>query len=190
MRLATRLLTFMVLLLPACGFLEPAAPERAFKATDLLIGVEDMPPGYSSYEPFSSREFSCAECASIQFPKAEAGSVATMDVFRYLREGAAQRMFNEIILVAPYQYPETPWVYQSVVADRSYFGCFEWAEDESAPVCEWVGQYGEYVVVFRTLIGPDGMSLDDMENVIWAIDQRLADHLEKPLLDEIETEAP
>jgi hypothetical protein len=188
MKYMIRWLVLWVLSLSACGFLEPTAAERTFKTADLLIGVADMPLGYSSYEPFSSREFSCAECASVQFPKLNSTAVATMDVFRYLRTGAAQRLFDEVILVAPHLYPETPWDYQSAVADKTYFGCFELNEKEAAPVCQWVGLYEEFIVVFRTLLGPDGMSLNEMKNVVQTIDQRLADHLKKSL--PVETSVP
>jgi hypothetical protein len=167
----------ILVFLSACVWLEPTAPARSFEVSDLLIDETVLPSDYSSYEPFSTQEYSCFECSSVQFPKTTSNTVATLDVLRYLSAGAARRLFPEIKSTAPFQYSEVPWSYQSPIASEVYFGCFEWTPPEVGPVCQWGGRYEEYIVVFRTVLGPEGMTVAEMEGVIQAIDKNVEAYL-------------
>ncbi len=53
-------------------------------------------------------------------------------------------------------------------------------EERDMSVCEWAGRYEEYIVVFWCRMVPGEMSLADMERVVRAIDERMAQYLDKP----------
>jgi hypothetical protein len=74
------------------------------------------------------------------------------------------------------------WSYESLVADRFRFAC---GEVEMSPLgpptweCTAVAQYDEYVSVFHTDLAAEYMTLEDIERILAAIDDRMALHLGK-----------
>ncbi len=177
-------------LLIACGnrFWEPRAPERSFTPEDLLIDQGTMPSSWRDvWGPFvpAGHDLCTTECAAIQFGVAasELPIQAEQDVYRYLSMGIAQRTFEKVYLPQRRHLGSmSDWTYQSPVADQQHFGCYDW-EERDMPVCEWAGRYEEYIVVFWCRMVPGEMSLADIERVVRAIDERMAQYLDKPFED-------
>jgi hypothetical protein len=74
------------------------------------------------------------------------------------------------------------WSYESRVADRIKFACGEVDMSPLGPPewqCTAVAQYDEYVSVFHTELDPEYMTLEDVEHILVAIDERMALHLGK-----------
>ena len=71
--------------------------------------------------------------------------------------------------------------YESRAADQYRFGCYP--EEETATiVCQAVGRYEQYIVVFDAELDPDHpecLSFTDLEQVLIAIDERMDLYLEK-----------
>jgi hypothetical protein len=88
------------------------------------------------------------------------------------------KAFPDHIMMRGWGMPEE-WSYQSAVADRFRFACGEL--DSVAPkwTCKAVAQYDEYISVFSTELSPDYMTLEDVERILVAIDERMALHLGK-----------
>ncbi|MGB3904695.1 MAG: hypothetical protein WBB22_07210 [Anaerolineae bacterium] len=84
-------------------------------------------------------------------------------------------------MITPWAVPEE-WAYESVVADRLKFAC---GEVDMSPLaaprwdCKAVAQYDEFISVFATELSPDYMTLEDLERILVAIDERMAFHLGK-----------
>lgn len=173
--------TIAGVLLSGCDLLE-AAPERSFTTRDLLIGLSDMPPGWTvSDPPKRLKDDVSSKDASITIFQADTDVIrrgASHRAYRYRSRSGAGRMYEEYIRR---KYGTTPpeWTYQSPVADQSYFSCYD-NEGREPLNCEWSGRYEEYVVVFGSWIIPGRMSLQDMERVVRAIDARMAQYLGKP----------
>lgn len=170
-------------LLAGCDLLE-TAPERSFTTKELLIGLSEMPPGWTvSNGPTKLKDDVSSKDASIVVFQADTSAIrrgAMQRAYRYRSSSGAKRMYEEYI--RPGQFGTTPpeWTYQSPVADQSYFACYDY-EGREPLNCEWSGRYEEYVVAFGSWIIPDRMSLQDMERVVRAIDARMAQYLGKPL---------
>ncbi len=169
------------LLLSTCRF-EELAPERSFAPEDLLVDEKLMPSGWKALGlPFlpAGDDLVTHESTAIQFGVAdrEPSIQAEQDVFRYQSAGGAQRKF-EFVYLPPRRHFDSvsEWMYQSPFAGQSYFGCYDWA-GRSTPVCEWAGQYEEYIVVFWTRMTPGEVSLADIERVVRAIDGLMVDKL-------------
>jgi hypothetical protein len=87
--------------------------------------------------------------------------------------------FSERYTISPWSVP-AGWSYTSQVADRFRFACAEMEPFELGRVvtkCRMATQYGEYVSSFSTTLEPDYMTLEELERVLVAIDERMALHL-------------
>lgn len=179
MRVGTVLTVTAMLLLSACT----QAPERSFTTMELLIGLSDMPKGWQvSDGPDRAEDYISREDASGIVFVAQTDSprrTASHRVYRYDSSVQAKRVYERLVL--PTEAGECPptWVYQSPVAEQSHFVCYDY-EGRELPVCTWSGRYEEYIVVFHSWLIPDWMSLNDVERVVRAIDERMAQYLEKP----------
>jgi hypothetical protein len=113
---------------------------------------------------------------------------AEHDVFRYGNPLEAATVFYGTFLredfsnrytASPWSVPEA-WSYQSDTADGFRFAC---AEIESLDLrrrvmtCLTLAQYAEYVSSFSTTLDPEYMTLEQLERVLVAIDERMAQHL-------------
>lgn len=189
----------VTLLLTACGvcrfweYWEPRAPERSFAPEDLLIDQSIVPPGWELTKPtFPVGDTLCtSECATIGFKVQVTDDEHSIqygghDVYRYRSAGIARRTFEKVYLSATrLQASASGWTYQSPVAEQSHFGCGNMAGNVGV-FCEWGGQYEEYIVVFGARVPPGEVSLANikqMEEVVRAIDARMAQYLGKPLKD-------
>lgn len=181
------LATAVALLLTACehGFWEPRAPERSFTPADLLIDPDIVPPSWELTEPFfpTGDDLCTTECATIGFRVTDDESpieYGTHNIYRYLSAGIARRTFERVYL-AKVRYLDSisVWTYQSSIAEQSDFGCGSMAGNVGV-YCQWAGQYEEYIVVFGARIPPGEVSLasiEQMEEVVRAIDARMAQYL-------------
>jgi len=187
------LTTTIMLFLTACGyrFWEPRAPQRSFTPEDLLIDQEIVPPGWELTKPlFPTGDDLCTtECATIGFKVTDDESSIEYgghDVYRYLSAGIARRTFEKVYLSATrLQTSESAWTYQSPIAEQSHFGCGNMAGNVGV-YCQWGGQYEEYIVVFGVRVPPGEVSLANIrqiEEVVRAIDERMAQYLDKPFED-------
>lgn len=182
------LTALMMLPLTACRprFWEPLAPQRSFTPEDLLVSREVMPLAWQDvWGPFlpAGDDLVTHESTAIQFGVAdkEPSIQAEQAVYRYGSAGIAQRKFEIVYLPTVGHFDSVSrWTYQSPVADQFYFGCYDW-EGRATPVCEWAGQYEEYIVVFRVHMTPGEVSLADIEQVVRAIDKRMAEYLGKTI---------
>jgi len=179
-------LVMLLLIVCGCWLWETRAPQRSFTPEDLLVSPQVMPSSWQTLgEPFlpAGDELVSRESTALRFGVAdrEPPTQAEQAVYRYDSTGIAKRKF-EIVYLPQVRYFElvSEWTYQSPIADQSYFGCYNW-EGHATPVCEWAGQYEEYIVVFRVHMTPGEVSLTDVERVVRAIDARMAAYLGKPL---------
>ncbi len=185
------LTTLVMLPLTACRlrFWEPLAPQRSFSPEDLLIDQEIVPPGWDLTEPtFPTGDTLCTtECATRGFTVSDdEGSIryGGHDVYRYRSAGIARRTFEKVYLSATrLQTSASGWTYQSPVAERSHFGCHRMGGDARV-ICEWGAQYEEYIILFSVGMSSDEVSpanIQQIEEIIRAIDARMAEYLGKPL---------
>ena len=185
-------LTVLVMLpLTACRlrFWEPLAPQRSFAPEDLLIDQDIAPPGWELTDPtFPAGDTLCTtECATRGFTVSDNENPVRYgghDVYRYRSTGIAQRTFEKVYLSATrLQTSLNGWTYQSQIAERSHFGCHNMAGNVGL-YCEWGAQYEEYIVVFGVALPPGEVSLaniEQIEEIVRAIDARMAEYLGKPL---------
>ena len=82
-------------------------------------------------------------------------------------------------LVTPWEVPRT-WSYESPLADHFKFAC---ADVNILGViyrnCQAVAQYDEYISFLNGCVGPNSMTLGDLERILIDIDERMALYLEK-----------
>lgn len=177
------ILLITILCLAACKvlFWEPRAPQRSFKLEDLLIDQEVIPSVWKDkWGPLYQLgdDLCTTECVTIRFgvSSRDLHIQATQDVYRYLSTGIARRTFEKVYLPSKvYLEAAEEWTYQSTVAEQSHFGCYD--DGRSTPICQWAGQYEEYIVVFWTRMTPGEVTLADIEKAVRAIDERMALYL-------------
>lgn len=157
-----------------CRLLNTPAPKRSFPTQELLLNLEEMPPGWDVLygpEPVddNSRSFDSGEIgfASDKFP--DEASVKQF-VFRYnFLQGAKSDYASAI------QFPGTTdiegWSFTSNIADASKVSCYTYI-NEDIPVCTWYARYNEFVIELNAWIGPGRLSIQEMENVVKIIDQK------------------
>ena len=133
---------------------ERPAPRRSFTTMNLLIDLSDMPPGWKvGYGPgkggsyISPKEDGSEIGFYVSDDNVPAGrDTAGHGVYRYRSVEAAKGIYEDLVL--PGQVGETParWIYQSPIADQSYFACYDYEGREPYPICKWSARYEEYVV--------------------------------------------
>ena len=117
---------------------------------------------------------------------------AEHDVFRY--RGALEaavsfyftfpsREFSNRNTVSSWSVPDE-WSYTSEVADRSRFACAEFepfGRGRRLRTCRALSQYGRYISAFSTTLSPEYMTLEDVERILLAIDEKMAFYLGKEM---------
>jgi len=141
-------------------------------------------------EPLPKRERGEAESLLVWFcpPGFDGVGGTHQEVYRYRSELAATWAYNPEFLArelprynmtTPWAVPDE-WSYQSPVADQFTFAC---GEQDSAlfptTVCVAVAQYDEYVSVLVTHPTRDNMTLEQVEGLLIAIDERMEFYLRK-----------
>lgn len=163
---------------------------------DLMLNASAFPQNWrSSGGPahFPWREQGERESMQAQFfPEGSDRSIygAYHRVYRYRNEVDALYIFyldfyrGEFLpwhMITQWAVPEE-WSYASPFADRLRFACGEVDMSPFGPPrweCTALAQYDEYVSVFHTELAPEHMTLEDVERIVVAIDERMALHLGK-----------
>lgn len=113
---------------------------------------------------------------------------AEHDVFRYGDTLEAGRMFyltfwrdkfSNKYTISPWSVPQG-WSYESETADHFRFACAEVEAFDLGRIvthCTALAQYSEFISVFGTSVDPSYMTLEDLEPILIAIDERMAEHL-------------
>jgi len=178
----------IVLIACVAGFLlwthrylfDPKPPSRLFGLDELLI-TQDVIPLWKTSDPFfpAGVDLCTTKCIAIHFGTKEGylGALATQYIYQYGTSGIAQRTFD-------YEYENkdelyllvNDWDYQDINAQQTFFGCHYMA-GQVRQACLWAGRYDEYIVEFLTTIVPGEMELANIENVVRAIDTKMATYL-------------
>jgi hypothetical protein len=190
--------------LTACGQAVRPATTRAERIDmlDLMLDVSPFPEAWErcvgpAQQPPNLRperhasEFWFVGFCPTRSERFEQGNDgAEHDVFRYVDPLEAATAFYGTFLredfsnrytTSPWSVPEG-WSYQSDTADGFRFAC---AETETLDLrrhvrkCRAVAQYAEYVSSFTTTLEPEYMTLEQLERVLVAIDERMAQQLGK-----------
>lgn len=155
----------------------------------LLIDTSVFPEGWHLWrgpQAIPEREQGERESyyVTFRYEGLEPGVVgARHEALRYRNELEAADSFSKHgflnrHVITPWAVPDE-WSYESPVADRSKFACAEIDILGSYWRCEAVGQYDEFISVLYTLLSPQYMTLEDLEGILVAIDERMAFYLEE-----------
>lgn len=126
----------------------------------------------------------------VQLRQQGSGAIAVHRLYRYRNDAKAAEAYQRLTPSEffPYSWDraltwESPdeLSFQSPKADQFKFGCAVLGETETDPdrvvVCQALGRYGKYVSTFYTWValnGTSGMSLEDLQPILQAIDERLS----------------
>jgi len=177
------LLTSLSLIVSSCTTVETPTPMvRDFPIIDLLIGLSDMPKGWSvKIQPEQFREVGALDAAQIAFVSSseEPRNGASIGIYNYATTEEAIRVFDRHYKTRVYGDIPATWNNPLVSANQYKVGCYN-REGQEPYVCTWAAQYQEFVVLFDTWIIPEYMSFEDFEKVVIAIDNRMTLYLESP----------
>jgi hypothetical protein len=166
-----------------------ADPQPKIDPTELLIDLSDMPADWyalSGNEPSDNygQEAGAEIWFNVNNPKVL--HVAAHRVYEYRDERRAEREFerflssefnsSSITSRTPWQTPaELP--YSSLVADQYHFACHVSQINQVVTICEALGKYKNYLVIFHTHIVSEYMTYDDLESILLTIDDTMEDYL-------------
>lgn len=155
---------------------------------DLMVDISTFPQGWEvefgpSHPPPRKHLRGETEGLYLQFDARGFDAGAMHVVCRYKNDVQATVSFyvdNEFpkrdTVITPWAVPEE-WSYESPIADRFKFACAELVILDRFQSCKAVAQYDEYISVFRTHVSPEYMTLEDVERILKAIDERMALYL-------------
>lgn len=176
-----------VLLVVGCT----SIPHADIKPNDLLIDLSILPSKWhtvsSSSDP-PDEYFGYESGADIWFNGItnEDLIVAAHYVYRFSSERRAANIYQRQVPVwfnSSSVASATPWrapkelSYQSVIADQYYFACHISSINSRKEICQAMGQYDNFLVIFHTHVIPEYMTYADIESILEAIDARIATHL-------------
>jgi len=157
---------------------------------DLIMDVSAFPDGWEVWHgpaPIPERERGERESLYVAFHYK--GLDPTMvgahhKVYRYRDEGKAAWMYSAFSeeeflpwhTTTPWAIPDG-WSYESRVADYFKFACVEEVFVTPYWTCTALSQYGQYISVFATDLSPEYMTLEDIERILLALDERMAFYL-------------
>lgn len=196
-------LAFGLLVCSCCGLataftllrMWPVTRPETVDTERLLIDASALPPGWYrcvDAEPIPKREYGERESLYVGFAHEglEAYTAgASQRVYRYRNELDAAIVYTLLfsgkgfpnhIMTTPWDVPEE-WSYQSPIADHFRFECGELDSVPPEWICETIARYDEYVSVFTSELSPDYMTLEDLERILVAIDDRMAVYLGKEM---------
>ena len=167
-------------------------PSRDCPITSLLLDETSFPSGAQAADILSpkpgapiSRGYYESAGRTIYLGK----GVANHSVYRNKTSERAAREFQRRKELrfstdkhhGPWEKP-TAFTYCSPIADQYYVAC---GTGLDRPMCKMIAQYEEYHVYFTTHMTPSSsMAFEDLEHVLQAIDEHMAECLNKPLLME------
>ncbi len=175
----------------------PVSPVRRAAPVDiydLMLDPSVLPDGHelcTGPGPIPKRERGETESLLVGFCPPDFNGVGGthQEVYAYPNEQVLASVYNREFQARefPRHNMRTPWTvpdgwsYQSPVADHFKFACGETDFPHQATVCAAVAQYDEYVSVLVTHPSPDNMTLEDVERILVAIDERMALYLAKDM---------
>ncbi len=169
----------MIWALPS--LLPPTIRTPAVDMRDLMLDAAALPPGWRVVrgpEPLPKRSWG-DENLSVGFQAPGEKGFAYHYVFKF--RNAASAMYGHFwilrighLLPVGWEARQIPaeWTYQSPLADDWQFGCVDYSVTTS---CGAIARYNEYISVFETSMS--SMTLEDLEHVLRAIDERMARYL-------------
>lgn len=181
------LLSTITILLISCN----SDSQSNIEPSDLLIDLSTMPSNWymvsTSQEP-PSDYFHYESGADIWFNGNTNKDliVAAHRVYQLKSESRAAKAFEHLlsvefnnqsaVSVTPWKTPsELP--YHSAVADRFHFACHIADMNGKSEICEAIGQYDNYLVIFHTHITPGYMTYQDLSTILKSIDERMANYV-------------
>jgi hypothetical protein len=160
-------------------------PTPAFPIEKLLLDESAFPEGWRATRPFDPDRRIAAEqiTRNILSNKCHPLTVgATHDVYRFYggASSAAEAYPEETAIWFSPNWGDwsipAELSYESPVAEQYRFGCR--IEQETATIlCQALGQYEQYIVVFDAELDPDHpecLTFTDLERILVAIDERMA----------------
>lgn len=172
---------------------QPITGTPAVDTHDLMLDGSVSPSGWTTCagpEPLPKRERGETESLLVWFcpPDFDGVGGTHQEVYKYRNELEASgvydrefqaREFPRYKMISPWAVPDE-WSYESTVADRLTFACGEPdLRPYEATVCVAVAQYDEYISVLVTHPTPDNITLGQVERLLMAIDERMAQYLGK-----------
>ena len=176
----------VILLVVGCT----SIPHADVKPNDLLIDLSILPSKWytvsSSSDP-PDEYFGYESGADIWFngKTNEDLIVAAHYVYRFSSERRAANIYERQLPVwfnSRSVASATPWhapeelSYQSVIADQYHFACHV-SDIGYTEICQAMGQYDNFLVIFHTHVTPEYMTYADIESILEAIDAHMATHL-------------
>jgi hypothetical protein len=188
MRVLLCLFTIVVLIGAIGCSARTEIPLRPFPIDQLPIDTSAFPPGpgwvmgaEGPFVPASSPLGGSAGDEQIAAIFYGNGGVANEQIYRFeSREEAAKEYDRRLTADFRQGAYDTPWIVPSEVsrstaADQSFLAC---SEQGGIPMCQFIGQYEEYIVLFTTHMPPSFMTYTDLEHVLQAIDQQMVRYLQ------------
>ena len=159
----------------------------------LLIDLAAMPPNWyvqsTSNNPIKEY-FNYESGADIWFngDTNQDLLVAAHYVYELRSENQAARIFerqlsvrfnsSSIAVDIPWHIPpELP--YMSEVAEQFHFACYTSNINGLSEICEAMGQYDKYLVIFHTHVSPNYMTYADIESILETIDAHMAEVIDE-----------
>ena len=178
-------MAFLILVL-SCAVVNwlPRTREEPVDFRGLMLDVSAFPEGWvvqiGPYRPPEGKHLAGElEATIVQFERSPGSLVTGHVVLRYrnrLQAAVAFHTNSEFAVrdynLTPWEVPEG-WTCESPTADRFGFACAELEVLDRSVSCKAVAQYDEYVSVFRTHISPHYLSLEEVEPILVAIDERM-----------------
>lgn len=186
--LTSPIIIFAIGLLLVVGCIS-AEPQPSINPSELLIGLSDMPADWyalSGNEPSDNyRQEAGAEIwFNVNNPKVL--HVAAHRVYEYRNERRAEREFDRFLsseFNSSSIASRTPWLtpaelpYSSLVADQYHFACHIGQINQVVTICEALGRYKNYIVIFHTHMVSEYMTFDDLESILLTIDDTMEENL-------------
>ena len=164
-------------------------PPRECPIENLTLDEEPFPPGAIAGKILSPLPGAPIPRTSLESAgrtiNYEYKGGANHDIYRYKSEGRAAQEFKRRKELefstrqwrGPWEIPNT-LKYRSPIANRYYVAC---GMQNNVYMCKMIAQYEEYFVLFSADMLPAAMTFEDLEHVLRAIDERMAQCLKKPL---------
>jgi hypothetical protein len=160
-------------------------PTPTFPIESLLLDQSAFPEGWLAYEPYEPEDgFGLRICMHYSPPATSSGGIALHAAYIARTPEEAADGYG---IWAPFWFSDregwSAWSapaelrHRSLIADQFRLACSREEEDDGRQVCQAVGQYGRYMTRFHTFMNPDTMTPTDFEQVLVAIDERMALYL-------------
>ncbi|MBC7264520.1 MAG: hypothetical protein H5T64_09245 [Chloroflexi bacterium] len=191
----------LVLLLLVCGLpvtlwalpslLPPTVRTPPVDMRDLMVDATPFPPdwrvvrGPEPQPERSSLDWGDENLSVGLQPTGDRG-FASHYVFKFRNEAAAMYghfwILRQGVLFPSHRESKIPaeWTYRSPIADDWRFACVDYGQGKRM-WCAAMARYDEYISVLNTTVSSEYMTLKDLEGILRAIDERMAQCLGKLL---------